>query len=175
MKTFLNKKSLILLTFMLLIIPCANANVIFPHLMLINLYSIFLFAIPIIFVETFYYKKCYSNISILFWIISTIIINLVSSIAGMFIGGFSSFLIPNFIEYSNNFILIFMQFSFCCILSWLIEFVALLLIVKIFKKQADNLFKNVFFANLYSYIVIFVLYSIIFYIPLTHKLFFYGF
>lgn len=168
-------KSFLIMLILLLFTPCVNANIIFPHLMLINLYSIFLFAIPIIFVETFYYKNSYSDISFWFWLISTIFINVISSFVGIFIGVFSSSIIPNFIEYSNNLILISAQFAICCILSWLIEYIVLLPIIKMFKKYAKNLFKNVFFANLYSYIVIFVLYSIIFYIPYTHEKFFYGF
>lgn len=168
-------KSFFILLILLLFTPCVNANVIFPHLILINIYSVFLFAIPIIFIEAFYYKKSYSDISVLFWLISTIVINVISSLAGIFIGVFSSFIIPNFIEYSNNLILISTQFAICCVLSWLIEYIVLLPITKIFKKQTNKLFKNVFFANLYSYIVIFVLYSIIFYIPYTHEKFFYGF
>ncbi len=170
-----SNKILTLLALILIFMPSANANIIFPHLMLINIYSIFIFAIPIIFTETFYYIKNYKNISVLFWILSTIAVNTVSSIFGIFIGGVSSFLIPNFVEYSNNFILIFIQFTICCILSWLIEYILLFPILKIFKRQTENLFKSVFFANLFSYIVIFVLYSIIFYIPQTHKIFFYGF
>ena len=164
-----------LLTLILISTPCANANIIFPHLMLINIYAIFLFAIPIIFTETFYYIKHYKDISVLFWILSTIAANSISSVFGIFIGGASSFLIPNFIEYSGNFIVIFLQFFVCCILSWLIEYITLLPISKILKKHTDKLFKNVFYANILSYIVIFVLYSIIFYIPQTHKIFFYGF
>ena len=56
----MKNKILILLTLFLLSISTANANIIFPHLMLINLYSVFLFAILIISVETFYYKKSYN-------------------------------------------------------------------------------------------------------------------
>lgn len=170
-----SNKILTILALILIFMPGANANIIFPHLMLINIYSIFIFAIPIIFTETFYYIRNYKNISVLFWILSTIIVNIASSTFGIFIGGVSSFLIPNFVEYSNNFILIFIQFAVCCILSWLIEYIILLPISKIFKKHTDKLLKKVFNANLLSYIVIFVLYSIIFYIPQTHKLFFYGF
>lgn len=171
----MRNKTLIFLILSLLLVPTVRANVIFPHLMLINLYSVFFFAIPIIFTETFYYKKNYNDISVWFWLILTILANLVSAFAGIFIGGFSSFIIPNFIEYSNNLILILAQFIVCCILSWLIEYLILLPITKIFKKQTNELFKNVFFANLCSYIVIFVLYSIIFYVPYTHETFFYGF
>ena len=165
------KKNLIfLILFMFLFIPYASANVIFPHLMLINLYSIFLFAIPIIFIETFYYKRTYKDISVWFWLISTIIINAVSSFAGIFYG-----FIPIVDGYSSNILWILANFIICCILSWLIEYIALLPIIKIFKKQTEKLFKNVFLANLYCYIVIFILYSIIFYIPYTHEKLFYGF
>ncbi len=170
-----SNKILALLALILIFMPSADANIIFPHLMLIHIYSIFIFAIPIIFTETFYYIKNYKNIPVIFWILSTIAVNIVSSIFGIFLGGTSSYIIPNFIEYSDNFILIFIQFFVCCILSWLIEYTVLLPILKIFKKQTDKLFKNVFYANILSYIVIFVLYSIIFYIPKTHKIFFYGF
>lgn len=167
------KKNLIfLILFMFLFIPYASANVIFPHLMLINLYSIFLFAIPIIFIETFYYKRTYNNISVWFWLISTLVINAISSFAGIFYGAFTGF---RPIGYSSNMFWIIINFIICCILSWLIEYITLLPIIKIFKKQTDKLFKNVFFANLYCYIIIFILYSIIFYIPYTHEKFFYGF
>lgn len=167
----MKNKILILLTLFLLSISTANANIIFPHLMLINLYSVFLFAILIISVETFYYKKSYNYISVWFWLISTVIANTASSFAGIFYGALSF----GGLGYSSNILLILANFIICCILSWLIEYIILLPITKIFKKQAEKLLKNVFFANLYSYIMIFILYSIIFYVPYTHEKFFYGF
>ena len=151
--------------FLLLFAPYANADVILPHFAMIQVYLVFIFAIPVIFVETFYFKRAYKNISVWFWLISTIVINAVSAFAGFFIGLFSSFIIPNFIQYSHNFYIILAHYIVCFILSWLIEYVALLPIVTIFEKQVDKLFKNVFFANLYSYIVIFVLHFLIFYLP----------
>ena len=168
----LHKYLLTLFAFMFIFTPYASANVIFPHLMLINLYSIFLFAIPIIFIETFYYKKTYKDISVWFWLISTLVINAASSFMGIFYGVFTGF---QPIGYSSNICWIIINFTICCILSWLIEYILLLPIIEIFKKQVDKLFKNVFFANLYCYIVIFVLYSVIFYVPYTHEKFFYGF
>ena len=167
----MRNKILILLILFLSLTSTANANVIFPHLMLINLYSVFLFAILIIFVETFYYKKSYSDISVWFWLISTIVVNAVSSFAGIFYGAFTH----GVLGYSPNILLILANFIICCILSWLIEYIILLPITKIFKKRTEKLLKKVFFANLYSYIVIFILYSIIFYVPYTHEKFFYGF
>ena len=164
-------KLLLIMLILSLFVPCVHANVIFPHLMLINLYSVFLFAIPIILVETLYYKKSYSDISVWFWLISTVIVNAISSFAGIFYGAF----INMGLGYSSNILLIIANFIICCILSWLLEYIVLLPIIKIFKKRTEKLLKNIFFANLYSYIVIFVLYSIIFYVPYTHEKLFYGF
>lgn len=170
----MKNKILIILYLVSLFILGGNpvyANVIFPHLMLIHVYSVVFFAVLIIGVEVFVYKKLYKNISLLFLIISTFFVNAVSSFAGIFYGAFTN----GDLGYSANIIFIITNFFICCLLSWIIEYVFLYLIFHIAHKTVPKLYKSVFLANLLSYLVIFILYVMLFYLPVTHEKLFYGF
>lgn len=168
----MKNKFLIYLSLLFLITLSGNpvyANVIFPHLMLIHVYSIIFFAVLIIGVEVFVYKKLYKDISLLFLILSTVFVNAVSSFSGVFYGAFTN----GNLGYSANILFIITNFVICCLLSWIIEYVFLYLIFNIAHKTVSKLHKAVFLANLASYLVVFAIYALLFYLPMTHEKLFY--
>lgn len=147
--------------------PCF-ANVIFPHLMIINFFSLIYFGLIIITIETFIYKLFHKNISFGFLLLSTIFVNFISSFLGIFYGALSNYKLG----YTSNFFLLFINFAICFTLSFLIEGLILKLIFNMIKKPDEKLFKSVFFANTASYIILFIIYCTMFYNKSLHKIFF---